>query len=74
MIADNRELLMQKKENSRLKCPVCDGTITGSENTFPFCSKRCQLADLERWFNGSYSIPACDEPDGIDLPELSDEG
>ncbi|MBN2064471.1 MAG: DNA gyrase inhibitor YacG [Sedimentisphaerales bacterium] len=65
---------MQKKENSRLKCPVCGGTIAGSEKTFPFCSERCQLVDLDRWFTGSYSIPACDEPDDFDMPEMPDEG
>ncbi|MCI0749390.1 MAG: DNA gyrase inhibitor YacG [Nevskiales bacterium] len=24
----------------------------------PFCSERCKLADLGRWFSGRYTIPA----------------
>ena len=28
-----------------------------SKNPFaPFCSERCKLADLGKWFNGEYSI------------------
>jgi endogenous inhibitor of DNA gyrase (YacG/DUF329 family) len=23
----------------------------------PFCSERCRLADLDRWFEGEYRIP-----------------
>jgi hypothetical protein len=23
----------------------------------PFCSERCQLIDLDRWFSGDYRIP-----------------
>jgi endogenous inhibitor of DNA gyrase (YacG/DUF329 family) len=26
------------------------------EAASPFCSKRCQLADLNRWFSGEYMI------------------
>jgi endogenous inhibitor of DNA gyrase (YacG/DUF329 family) len=33
----------------------------------PFCSQRCQLQDLARWADGSYSVPA--EPAaGADRP------
>jgi len=24
----------------------------------PFCSERCKLADLARWLNGDYRVPA----------------
>ena len=35
----------------------------------PFCSERCQLQDLARWADGTYSVPA--EPvDDVD----SDDG
>ncbi len=25
---------------------------------YPFCSRRCQLADLGHWFNGDYAVDA----------------
>ncbi len=28
----------------------------------PFCSERCKLADLGRWFSGDYRIPGPPEP------------
>jgi hypothetical protein len=38
----------------------------------PFCSKRCKLVDLGRWFDGSYAVPgepASDEDLASDLQE-----
>jgi endogenous inhibitor of DNA gyrase (YacG/DUF329 family) len=52
----------------RLKpCPIC-GKPAGPRLN-PFCSTRCADVDLNRWFAGSYSIPAseddeADEADG----------
>ena len=37
------------------RCPTCD-TLVESDDHRPFCSTRCRLADLERWFQGDYSI------------------
>lgn len=39
-------------------CPVCDRTVEerDSNDTFPFCSKRCKRVDLSRWFDESYTI------------------
>ncbi len=44
-------------------CPICNARSV--EAYRPFCSKRCQLVDLNRWFSGTYAIPAVetDEPD-----------
>jgi len=27
----------------------------------PFCSARCKLVDLQKWFSESYTIPVVDE-------------
>ena len=36
------------------RCPSCEAP---AQNRFrPFCSKRCQDADLGRWLRGSYRI------------------
>jgi endogenous inhibitor of DNA gyrase (YacG/DUF329 family) len=40
-------------------CPIC-GKPT-DPNVRPFCSKRCADVDLQRWFAGSYAIPAAEE-------------
>lgn len=37
------------------RCPTC-GEVTTEDAHRPFCSPRCRLADLERWFQGEYSI------------------
>ena len=44
----------------RSSCPVCkrEFIISDGEKTyFPFCSRRCQEADLGRWFNEAYGAP-----------------
>jgi len=39
-------------------CPVCERLFDPEESrTLPFCSVRCRLADLNRWFNEGYSLP-----------------
>ena len=38
-------------------CPTCRKPVERSSETFPFCSKRCRLVDLGKWFDESYKIP-----------------
>jgi len=41
-------------------CPMCRKRFevrSGTHPTEPFCSKRCQMADLGNWFEGNYRIP-----------------
>ena len=37
------------------RCPICGRP--SSEETRPFCSKRCRDVDLNRWLSGHYVIP-----------------
>jgi tRNA threonylcarbamoyladenosine biosynthesis protein TsaE len=37
-------------------CPVCGTTIAPECETIPFCSERCRLVDLGRWFNEGYRV------------------
>ncbi|RMG39019.1 MAG: DNA gyrase inhibitor YacG [Planctomycetota bacterium] len=41
-------------------CPVCNRVVRedekGEARYFPFCSDRCRLIDLNRWFEGRYAI------------------
>lgn len=42
-------------------CPICKKKAT--REFHPFCSKHCADVDLNRWLNGSYAIPAAEEPE-----------
>jgi endogenous inhibitor of DNA gyrase (YacG/DUF329 family) len=43
------------------QCPTCrkpyEIEAMSALPTFPFCSERCRLLDLGRWFDGVYAIP-----------------
>lgn len=41
------------------RCPICRKPTDPAYK--PFCSKRCADVDLQKWFTGSYAVPA--EPD-----------
>ena len=41
------------------KCPICGKPAT--EASTPFCSERCRDVDLNRWFSGSYVVPASED-------------
>ncbi len=49
-------------------CPVCHKPAL--KKYLPFCSKRCKDIDLNRWFNGAYSVPM-QEQDDEDVKELA---
>ena len=40
-------------------CPICKhAPLPRPENpAFPFCSDRCKLIDLGKWFGESYRVP-----------------
>ncbi len=38
------------------RCPSCRTAVPTDVATFPFCSSRCRLADLGRWFGGRYTV------------------
>ena len=37
-------------------CPTCSARVAEEAETFPFCSPRCRMADLNKWFEGEYRI------------------
>ena len=39
-----------------IKCRTCERTFSAESDTFPFCSERCRLADLGKWFSESYRV------------------
>jgi len=47
---------------TRVRCPTCHAPVaTGPgerPRDYPFCSERCRLVDLHRWFSEEYRIAA----------------
>lgn len=38
------------------RCRSCGKSIAPDAPYFPFCSDRCRMADLNKWFSGDYTI------------------
>jgi tRNA threonylcarbamoyladenosine biosynthesis protein TsaE len=38
------------------RCPMCAAPVNGNSPHAPFCSPRCRMADLNRWFTGRYTV------------------
>lgn len=55
------------KKSVTVKCPTCK-KIGGwfSENFGPFCSERCKLVDLGKWFSGEHAISEPLRPEHFD--------
>jgi len=65
------------------RCPECKRKFSyvdlQQHPWFPFCSERCKIVDLGRWFNGEYAVvedltKGHDLKDKIDLddPDVQD--
>ena len=58
----------------RVPCPTC-GRVTEAEESvplppwFPFCTDRCRLLDLGKWFDEEYRVSRPEVPRGLDLPD-----
>lgn len=37
-------------------CPICGKPLDVENEMYPFCTDRCRLVDLGRWFSGGYTI------------------
>ncbi|MFZ4540884.1 MAG: DNA gyrase inhibitor YacG [Rickettsiales bacterium] len=48
-----------------MTCPVCFKPTKPEHK--PFCSERCRQVDLNKWFTGSYAVPA------VELDDVDDE-
>lgn len=49
-----------KPEISNNRCPSCRKKVPepAVQTLLPFCSQRCKMVDLGKWFNEEFSIPA----------------
>jgi len=57
-------------------CPTCKRLLRFAHRSelpyYPFCSKRCQQADLAKWLSGQYRISTPIPPDGCEPAEPAD--
>jgi len=42
-------------------CPICGKPVVVRYR--PFCSQRCAMVDLGRWFGGSYRVSTDEKPE-----------
>lgn len=63
-------MLWQDQNHERAyECGTCGRSVTyvgGLPALYPFCSERCRLVDLGKWFREEYSVERDLAPD--DLP------
>jgi uncharacterized protein len=49
-----------EKRVRRTICPTCQGPVETRDiktnKLFPFCSEKCKLVDLGKWFNGEHTL------------------
>ena len=62
------------------ECPICNKNVTVPKKEDapfrPFCSERCKLIDLGRWFDGDYRVSDPIRPDDLeegDAPPPAEE-
>jgi endogenous inhibitor of DNA gyrase (YacG/DUF329 family) len=63
---------LPRPEPSPRRCPTCRREIPEDARHRPFCSARCKMVDLGRWFDQEYVVPGPDAVsfEGVDLPGL----
>jgi tRNA threonylcarbamoyladenosine biosynthesis protein TsaE len=57
-------------------CPICGAAADPNAAAYPFCTDRCKMVDLGRWFGGGYRIARDIDwinDDLTDLPTEADE-
>ena len=52
-------------------CSVCNAAVVPKSRFVPFCSERCKMVDLGRWFTGDYVV-AGEDAIAIDPEELEE--
>ncbi|WP_261342238.1 DNA gyrase inhibitor YacG [Aeoliella mucimassa] len=52
-------------------CPTCKKEFDPNDSdSLPFCSERCRLVDLNRWFGEGHGLPSIPDPDADETPEM----
>ncbi|MFG0273535.1 MAG: DNA gyrase inhibitor YacG [Phycisphaerales bacterium] len=61
---DRHEVEPKRVEQAAQTCRVCAAPCPPAGA--PFCSDRCRLADLNKWFRGDYKISRDMKPEDFD--------
>jgi len=62
------------KPMRKVRCPICKKEGDWFEGKYgPFCSKRCKLVDLGKWFNEEHKVSEPLQPDQITEPEKEED-
>ena len=59
----NMETESAQSSMTSARCRTCGLKVNPTAATFPFCSDRCRMADLGRWFNETYRTSRAAESD-----------
>ena len=56
----------------KISCPLCEkqAEVPDGFRHRPFCSRRCQMADLGNWFNEAYRFSRPVRPDDLEDDEM----
>jgi uncharacterized protein len=46
----------QARVTGRSSCPICGKPVDKGSKSYPFCTDRCRLVDLGKWFSGGYTL------------------
>ena len=58
---------------SKLKCPKCSSEVNKKDHqNAPFCSKKCQEADLYSWLTEGYKITRELSPEDWEDPKIQE--
>jgi endogenous inhibitor of DNA gyrase (YacG/DUF329 family) len=55
-------------------CAICKRKVPYAgqlPDAYPFCSQRCRLVDLAKWFREEYGIDRDLTPEDLDDPDIS---
>lgn len=58
-----------KPVRTATRCPVTGKPVSADSPTYPFFDEQARLADLGRWFSGSYQVSREIDPDDLPLDE-----
>ena len=61
----------RERNTAKPGCPVCKKAVPPKGRFVPFCSDRCKMVDLGRWFTGEYVI-AGEDAIRLDPEELEE--
>lgn len=75
MAKDDGRQPVAGNDGTVFRCPMCKAILPHiNVPTFPFCSDRCRLLDLNNWIDGKYTVSRPVDPgDEVDNMQRREE-